>query len=88
MLSIGADEIRIAKLADSLGAIFFASAPQIAARKPAEHCRRAGIRAFALKRVKDFFDGIHVAIPTVRAAQVKSRGAMDAKHRTLHCKPE
>src|SRR5262249_49543818 len=35
--AVRADEIRIAKLADSLGAILFASGPQIAARKSAKY---------------------------------------------------
>ena len=46
-LSIGADEIGIAELADRGGAILLSPGPEIAAGKAAEHRRAPGLSAFA-----------------------------------------
>jgi hypothetical protein len=54
VLAIRADEIRVAKLADCVRAIFLATRPEIAAGEAAEHSRTAGVCAFALQRVENF----------------------------------
>jgi len=57
--AVDAAKIGIAKLADGRAAIFFAAAPEVAARKAAEHGGAAGLGALALKGVIDFFDQIY-----------------------------
>jgi hypothetical protein len=52
---VGADEIGVAKGADSAGAILLASAPQVAARESAEHGSATGLTALALKRQENLF---------------------------------
>src|SRR5262245_65284871 len=54
-----ADEISVAEVADGVRAIGFASRPEVAAGEPAEHRGSSGVRAFALKRIKDFLNGVH-----------------------------
>lgn len=56
--AVRAHEVGIAELADRRGPVFLAPAPEIAARKGAEHRRPAGLGAFALQGVEDFFDGV------------------------------
>ncbi|CAM2147406.1 hypothetical protein PT2222_10163 [Paraburkholderia tropica] len=54
VLTVGADEVGVAKTALRRLAIFLAARPQIAAGEPAEHGRTPGVRAFALQRVENF----------------------------------
>ena len=56
--TVGADEVGVAELADGLGPIDLAPAPQVAAREAAEHRRPARLRALALQRVEQLFDGV------------------------------
>src|SRR5262249_8283803 len=69
-LSINADEIRIAELADRVRPIALASRPKIAAGEAAEHSRSPGLCALALERVEDLFD--RVAHADNRAASLSS----------------
>jgi hypothetical protein len=46
-------------LADGRGAVGLAARPEIAAGEAAEDGGAAGLRAFALQSVEDFFDGVH-----------------------------
>ena len=55
---IHTDKIRVAELADRIGAICFAARPQVAPGKSTEHRGATGLRALALQRVKDFFDSV------------------------------
>ena len=57
--AIDTDKLRVTKTAHSCSAILLSARPQIAAGKAQEYRRRAGICAFALQGVEDFFDGIH-----------------------------
>jgi hypothetical protein len=50
-----ADEIRITKPAYCLRAIRFVARPQIAPGKSAKNGRTAGVGAFALQSMEDFF---------------------------------
>jgi uncharacterized protein (TIGR00369 family) len=70
---IGSNEIGIAKLANGLCPIRFATGPEIAPGEAAEHGRPAGVRTFALERVENFLDRIHAPIRTLRRGQVKLR---------------
>ena len=54
-----ADEIGIAEVADGGRAIRLATRPQVAAGEATEHRRTSGVRALALQRVEDLFDGVH-----------------------------
>src|SRR5450759_1926859 len=56
--SVGSDKIGVAKPAGRGGAVLLAAAPEVAAGKPAEHRRAAGMRAFALQGQKDFLDRV------------------------------
>ena len=56
--AVGADEIGIAEAADGARPVFLAAAPQVAARKPAEHRRPPGLAALALQRVEDLLDAV------------------------------
>jgi len=53
--SIDTYKLGVAELADRGGAIGFAARPEIATRKTAEDRGTAGLRAFALQGVEDFF---------------------------------
>lgn len=50
--AVHAHKLCIAELADRRRAIALAPRPQIASRKPAEHRRAPGLRAFTLQRIK------------------------------------
>src|SRR5438094_10582598 len=52
-------KVGVAELTDGLVAISFTSRPQVAAAEPTEHGWAAGVKAFTLKCVKDFLDGVH-----------------------------
>ena len=56
--AIGAPKIGIAKLADGGGAVLFAAAPEIAARKAAKDGRTAALRTLTLQGIIHFFDQI------------------------------
>ncbi len=60
--AVGADEIRVAELARGARAVLFVPRPQIAAGEAAEHRRPPGVHAFALQRVEDFLDLVHVRL--------------------------
>ena len=47
----------------AVGAILLAAGPQIAAGKAAEDGGAPGVRALALQRVENLFDGVHARIP-------------------------
>jgi hypothetical protein len=57
--TIGADEIRIAKLAHRARPVPFKAAPQITSGKSQEHGGASRLRAFALKGRVDFFNCVH-----------------------------
>src|SRR5664279_2126370 len=57
-ISISADKIRVAKLANRLHPIYFTAGPQIAAGKTTKHGGATGLTTFALQCVKYLFDGI------------------------------
>src|SRR5262249_20941234 len=56
--AVGADESGITEAADSGLAVLLAPAPQIAARKAAEHGGAAGLRALALQGHENLFDRV------------------------------
>jgi len=65
--AVGADKVGVAELANGAGAVAFAAGPQVAAGKAAEHGGAAGLGAFALQGVEDFFDAIgHGDAPLTR----------------------
>src|SRR5450830_216875 len=57
-LTVGADKVSIAKLANRRAAVFFASAPEIATRKATKHRRTTGMRALALQGIENFFNAV------------------------------
>src|SRR5258706_9954562 len=60
--AVGADEIRVADPPHGARAILFVPGPQIASGEAAEHRGTPGIHAFALQRVEDFLDLVHVRL--------------------------
>lgn len=56
--AIGAHKVGIAKTADGGGTVAFAAGPEVATGKAAEHGGAAGLAAFALQGVENFFDAI------------------------------
>ena len=57
-ISIGADKIRVAELANRLRSICFTAGPQIATGKTTKYGGAAGLTTLALQCVKDLLDGI------------------------------
>ncbi len=57
--AVGAGEVGVAEPAERRGPVFLAPRPEVAAGKAQEHRGPAGIHAFALQGVEDFFDGVH-----------------------------
>jgi hypothetical protein len=59
ILAVGANEIRIAEIADRASPVFFPAGPEVAFTEATEHCGPPGLGAFALQRVKRLFNLIH-----------------------------
>src|SRR5262249_45735658 len=57
--AVGADEVRVAEIADRPRAISLTAGPEIATCEAAENGRPPSLRAFALQRVEDFLHRIH-----------------------------
>jgi hypothetical protein len=71
--SVRSFEIGITKLADRCGTIQFPSGPKVAAFETAEDRRSADLGPFALKGIKDFFDGVGHKNPESRVLESEFR---------------
>lgn len=56
--TVRTDKVRVTKLANGAGAVFFASGPEVAAGETTKDRRATGSQSFALQRIKNFFDAI------------------------------
>jgi hypothetical protein len=58
IFAIRAHKVGVTKLANGFMAVLFTPRPEIAPCEATEDCRTSRVRAFALERIEDFFDGV------------------------------